>query len=88
MRTLATMLSGNRLIKLSRKICGEAIMSDPAPSRLPCLYVSIKRLSSCLKGEMCHLLVKIIRRPLSKPGKCWEVSRQVGAAGAGWDIRS
>ena len=88
MRTLAIMVSGSRLIKLSRKICGEAIMSDPAPSRLPCLYVSIKRLSSCLKGEMCHLLVKIIRRPLSKPGKCWRYQGRRALLGRGADIRS
>ena len=55
-------------------------MIVPAPSRLPSPYVSIKKLNNCLKGEMCHLLVKIVRRPLSNRanvggikagGRCW-----------------
>ena len=39
-------------------------MSVPAPSRLPSPYVSIKKLNNCLKGEMCHLLVKDYQAPL------------------------
>ena len=58
-------------------------MSVPTPSRLPSPYVSIKKLNNCLKGEMCHLLVKIIRRPLSKPGKCWRYQGRWALLGRG-----
>ena len=63
-------------------------MSVPAPSRLPSPDVSIKKLNNCLKGEMCHLLVKDYQAPLELPGKCWRYQGRRALLGRGGDIEA
>ena len=71
-------------------------MSVPAPSRLPSPYVSIKKLNNCLKGEMCHLLVKDYQAPLEcrvnvggikAGGRCWGGAGSLGANVKRWPPR-
>ena len=71
-------------------------MSVPAPSRLPSPDVSIKKLNNCLKGGMCHLLVKDYQAPLEcrvnvggikAGGRCWGGAGSLGANVKRWPPR-
>ena len=63
-------------------------MIVPAPSRLPSPYVSIKKLNNCLKGEMCHLLVKDYQAPLECRANVGGIKAGGALLGRGGVIRS